>query len=156
MCGDPIKVDKEIEDGEIIDIGYEIQALFTPGHSIDSLSFYIPSEKVLIAGDLLPDVHGVPIYENLEEMNASIERVKKLDFDTMISAFMGPIDMKKGDIYKEVEDYLATIQKSVNETKQANPDATIQEFCIAALKAINVISPPVVTMFPSIQAHINA
>ena len=156
MTGDSIAVDKEIEDGETIDIGYQIQAIFAPGHSIDSLCFYVPEEKLLIAGDLLPDIHGVPIYENLTEIKRSLEKVKRLPVDTIISSFVGPIDAKTSDIYEEIDRYFELIQTSVNKTKRENPNASMEEYCIAALKAIQVDSPPVVTMFPSIQAHIEA
>jgi glyoxylase-like metal-dependent hydrolase (beta-lactamase superfamily II) len=48
---EPIKF---IDKGDIIKLGdFEIQVLYTPGHSPASVSFYIASEKILIAGDVL-------------------------------------------------------------------------------------------------------
>lgn len=41
-----------VEDGDIIHVaGVEIITIHTPGHTAGHLSFYIPSEKILIAGD---------------------------------------------------------------------------------------------------------
>lgn len=43
-----------IEAGDVISFGNsELKALFTPGHSPASLSFYCESEKFVIAGDVL-------------------------------------------------------------------------------------------------------
>ena len=45
---------KYIEEGEVISFGNsELEAIFTPGHSPASLSFFCREEKILIAGDVL-------------------------------------------------------------------------------------------------------
>ena len=58
MYGIPFKgspsIEKFIEEGDTISLGsYEFTALFTPGHSPASISFYEPKSAVLIAGDVL-------------------------------------------------------------------------------------------------------
>lgn len=52
---DPIpKVEKFIKEGDIIEFGNsKLEALFTPGHSPASLSFYCEASKFIIAGDVL-------------------------------------------------------------------------------------------------------
>jgi len=47
-------IEEFIEEGEIIHFGdSEIHCLFTPGHSPGSISFYLPKEGILVAGDTL-------------------------------------------------------------------------------------------------------
>lgn len=50
----PAKVDT-VKDGDVIELdgGVRIQVMATPGHSIDSLCFYIEEEGVLFTGDTL-------------------------------------------------------------------------------------------------------
>lgn len=50
----PSKVDT-LKDGDVIDLdgGVRVQVLATPGHSVDSLCFYIEEEGVLFSGDTL-------------------------------------------------------------------------------------------------------
>jgi len=50
----PAKVDT-LKDGDVIELdgGVKVQVLGTPGHSIDSLCFYIEDEGVLFTGDTL-------------------------------------------------------------------------------------------------------
>ena len=50
----PFKVDEVLEGRESITIfDLEIQLLYVPGHSPDSLAFYLPSEGVVFGGDAL-------------------------------------------------------------------------------------------------------
>lgn len=47
-------IEEFIEEDEIIHFGdSEIHCLFTPGHSPGSISFYLPKEGILVAGDTL-------------------------------------------------------------------------------------------------------
>jgi glyoxylase-like metal-dependent hydrolase (beta-lactamase superfamily II) len=50
----PAKVET-LKDGDVIDLdgGVRVQVLATPGHSVDSLCFYIEEEGVLFSGDTL-------------------------------------------------------------------------------------------------------
>ena len=47
-------IDKVLHDGDVLNIaGYEIHVFSTPGHTGGSVSYYIPSEKLLFSGDTL-------------------------------------------------------------------------------------------------------
>lgn len=51
---EPFTIDRHLQSGETLDIlGRETQVLFTPGHSPGSVSFYLPAENKVIAGDAL-------------------------------------------------------------------------------------------------------
>lgn len=48
------KADKYLNEGDTVSFGNTtLQVLFTPGHSPGSISFYLPEEKWVIAGDVL-------------------------------------------------------------------------------------------------------
>jgi len=49
-----VRIDNFLEPGDSIDLGdIELEVRFTPGHSPGSVSFYIPAEAKIIAGDTL-------------------------------------------------------------------------------------------------------
>jgi hydroxyacylglutathione hydrolase len=87
--------EKYIEDGDIISFGnITLEAIFTPGHSPASLSFYCKEEKFLIAGDVLfresigrTDLPG----GNYETLIRSIkERFWLLPLETVVYPGHGP------------------------------------------------------------------
>ena len=50
---EPFDVEMTLHDGEIVDLGegITVQALSTPGHTWDFLSYYIPEKRILIASE---------------------------------------------------------------------------------------------------------
>ncbi len=51
---EPFTIERALVSNEKLDcLGQEMQVLFTPGHSPGSVSFYLPEEKKVIAGDAL-------------------------------------------------------------------------------------------------------
>lgn len=50
---EPFEVDRILEDGDQIELekGLSVQVLFTPGHTWDFLSYYIPERRILIASE---------------------------------------------------------------------------------------------------------
>jgi glyoxylase-like metal-dependent hydrolase (beta-lactamase superfamily II) len=50
---EPFEVDRILEDGDRIELGngLNLQVLFTPGHTWDFLSYYIPERRILIASE---------------------------------------------------------------------------------------------------------
>ena len=51
---EPLTLDKYLSGGDIIHLGdEEIHVLETPGHSLGSLSFYLPKSKFVVTGDAL-------------------------------------------------------------------------------------------------------
>lgn len=66
--------------------GYSFEVLNTPGHAIDQISLYEPSEGWLFSGDLY--VHDyVKVFmrdENMKEQIDSIEKLLQLDFDVLL------------------------------------------------------------------------
>ncbi len=74
----PAKVDT-LKDGDVIDLdgGVRVQVLGTPGHSIDSLCFYIEEEGVLFTGDTLLGSSTTTVWD-LGLYRQSLERLLAL------------------------------------------------------------------------------
>jgi glyoxylase-like metal-dependent hydrolase (beta-lactamase superfamily II) len=51
---EPFQIERQLVTNEVLDcLGQPMHVLFTPGHSPGSVSFYLPSEGKVIAGDAL-------------------------------------------------------------------------------------------------------
>ncbi|XP_060084887.1 2-aminobenzoylacetyl-CoA thioesterase-like [Ylistrum balloti] len=80
-------VDLFLKDQEILDLGgISIQVIYTPGHTRDSISFYIPEAKALIPGEAtgIPDRTGNIMPEFLQSYTTylkSLEKLTNLDID---------------------------------------------------------------------------
>jgi glyoxylase-like metal-dependent hydrolase (beta-lactamase superfamily II) len=85
--------DGYLTDGQILKIGkHEVQVIHTPGHSPGHVAFYIPSEKVLIVGDLiLMGAVGRTDFPDcsFSDLEASLRRVMQLPGDTTLLAGHG-------------------------------------------------------------------
>ncbi|WP_346912092.1 hydroxyacylglutathione hydrolase [uncultured Roseibium sp.] len=80
-------LDKTVEDDDDILAGpFEIKAIATPGHTLDQISWYIPSLKLAHTGDTLFSLGCGRVFEgDMEMMWASLARlIRKLPADTTI------------------------------------------------------------------------
>jgi glyoxylase-like metal-dependent hydrolase (beta-lactamase superfamily II) len=135
LMGGSVPVSRVLEDGERIDIGFEVRAVYTPGHSDDSLSLYLPEEKLIISGDAIPYVRDLPIYEDLPALKASLSRLKALSSDFVLSAFCGLWNQKEqGDVFAVTGGYLAKIQAAVDEFQKMRPNAPSRRRPLCAAK----------------------
>ncbi len=67
---------RELKEGEFLS-GIEI--IYTPGHTDDSISIYLPEIDSIIVGDTLRGNLKPPyIYEDFNELQKSIEKIKEL------------------------------------------------------------------------------
>jgi hydroxyacylglutathione hydrolase len=80
--------DAYLTDGQILKIGkHEVQVIHTPGHSPGHVAFYIPSENVLLGGDLiLMGAVGRTDFPDcsFEALESSLRRVMQLPGDTTL------------------------------------------------------------------------
>ncbi|WP_417671207.1 hydroxyacylglutathione hydrolase [Roseibium sp.] len=80
-------LDKTVEDGDKVSTGpYTVEAIGTPGHTIDQISWYFPDLKIAHTGDTLFSLGCGRIFEgDAEMMWASLSTLKrKLPVDTTI------------------------------------------------------------------------
>jgi glyoxylase-like metal-dependent hydrolase (beta-lactamase superfamily II) len=92
----PVKVDVLLQDEDELPVFDGIKVFHTPGHTLGSISLYLPGQRLVIVGDLV--VHGDKIglpsraftVDKNKERN-SILRVSELNFDIMCFGHGPPI-----------------------------------------------------------------
>ena len=93
------KVDKTVEDGEVLPYCGGITVIFTPGHTPGHISLYLNRSKTLITGDALVVVNGELLGPNPQftpDMQTALKSLKKFtkyDIETVICYH--------GGVYKE-------------------------------------------------------
>ena len=79
-----IKHLRYVDDGDIIDLGVEVKAYYTPGHSSDSMSYLIGND--LYSGDTLFSV-AIGRYDlatsNKKDLISSLKKLQKLKFNNL-------------------------------------------------------------------------
>ncbi len=99
------KVDDTLKEGMVLDIGkWKLEVMETPGHSLGSLCLYERNEKVLFSGDtMFPDgnIGRTDMYGgSTEELVKSIERLTKLDVNTM---YPGHMEITSRDVNRQIQ-----------------------------------------------------
>ena len=99
------KVDDTLKEGMVLDIGkWKLEVMETPGHSLGSLCLYERNEKVLFSGDtVFPDgnIGRTDMYGgSTEELVKSIERLTKLDVNTM---YPGHMEITNRDVNRQIQ-----------------------------------------------------
>jgi len=83
-----IHVDRVLADGEVVDVaGLSIEALYTPGHAYDHISFLIEGAGVFTGDVLFKGTVGgtrAPGGTHLADLRASVDRLLALGPDTVI------------------------------------------------------------------------
>ena len=79
----------EISDGELFILGNgQVSAISLPGHSSDSMAFYISEKKMLIAGALIPRADRPTRWDLptgcLTDLVDSLKLVKSMDLDSLV------------------------------------------------------------------------
>ncbi|HLT10113.1 MAG TPA: MBL fold metallo-hydrolase [Micromonosporaceae bacterium] len=81
----PVRVDREVRDGDLLDFGGGAQVLATPGHTDGSLALYLPAHGVLFTGDIVAEHSGevmLGVFNLDREVTAdSFRRLAGLDVD---------------------------------------------------------------------------
>jgi glyoxylase-like metal-dependent hydrolase (beta-lactamase superfamily II) len=86
-----VKVDRTLQDGDVLPYGGGTRILFTPGHTPDHISLYHEPTKTLISGDALTSQDGLllsPAREFTPDWNsaiASVSKLQELDIETVIT-----------------------------------------------------------------------
>jgi len=79
---EPFAVDHSLADGETVELGPDLnlRAIATPGHTRDSMCFYVPEKKMLFTGEALGimDPNGYIFSEWLSDYNQYFESMQKL------------------------------------------------------------------------------
>jgi len=84
---DSISVDQTVKDGDEFNLGSDwvIQVMATPGHTRDSVSYYIPKIKALIPGEATGVLNGnYDIQSEFSSSYHSLERLATLDVEILL------------------------------------------------------------------------
>jgi hydroxyacylglutathione hydrolase len=112
LVGGPVKVDRILYDGDVIDLGGEtgLRVLHTPGHSPGSISLWMPSKKALFSADAVPIPGEMPIYDDILSSARSIQRLRSIgDIEVLLSAWDDPRFGE--DAYLAMDDGLDYLQR---------------------------------------------
>jgi len=109
----PVKVDRALQDGDILPDCGGIQVIYTPGHSPDHISLYHIPSKTLIAGDALTAEDGVLMPFNPDftpdkkTALQSIAKLLELEIETVIAYHGG---VCTGDVKKRLQDMIQNVR----------------------------------------------
>ncbi|MEV0590595.1 MBL fold metallo-hydrolase [Nonomuraea cavernae] len=91
----PCRVDRELEDGDLIGFGGGARVIATPGHTAGSIALHLPDEGVLFTGDTVAHVNGqvMPGVFNIDrdETLRSFRRLADLDAEVACVGHGDPI-----------------------------------------------------------------
>jgi glyoxylase-like metal-dependent hydrolase (beta-lactamase superfamily II) len=114
--------DRHVDDGASVDVpGWDITAVWTPGHTPGHVCFHVPEQRILLSGDhVLPaitphisisrrDRAGDPLGDFLD----SLQKVARLDTGEVLPAHrhrFGDLPQRVSDITRHHHDHLADIE----------------------------------------------
>ncbi|NYT19999.1 MAG: MBL fold metallo-hydrolase [Methanosarcinales archaeon] len=117
LTGGPVKVDRVLEDGDVIDLGdrLSLRVIYTPGHSKGSISLLLSPDNVLFSGDSIPLVGDIPIYDDVSAVLSSLRKLREIDdIRVLLSSWDDPIE---GDeVYRAIDkgaDYVKKVHEAV-------------------------------------------
>ncbi|GAA2415057.1 MBL fold metallo-hydrolase [Streptomyces glaucosporus] len=97
----PCRVDRELEDGDVLDFGGGARVVAVPGHTDGSIALHLPGPGVLFTGDTAANVGGntMPGVFNLDRarMLESFRRLAALETDTACFGHGDPITGGAGE-----------------------------------------------------------
>jgi len=80
MRGPPLETDRILQGGEVLDVlGWPIEVIHAPGHTLGSCAFYARSAGILFAGDAVNGRQGKPEPPIVaEDRDAAVDSYRKL------------------------------------------------------------------------------
>ena len=98
-------MDRELNDGDVLDFGGGAHVLAIPGHTEGSIAVFLPEHGVLFAGDTIANVSEVMLgvfNQDRARAVASFQRIAALDIDTVCVGHGEAIQGGAGDRLREV------------------------------------------------------
>jgi glyoxylase-like metal-dependent hydrolase (beta-lactamase superfamily II) len=93
----PARVDREVQDGDEIDLDGRAHIVHAPGHTAGSIAVYHPTRKLLFTGDAIANAFGVRgsvgfFTEDGGKAKESVRKLAQLDFDVACFGHGPPLD----------------------------------------------------------------
>jgi glyoxylase-like metal-dependent hydrolase (beta-lactamase superfamily II) len=124
-------VDEEVADGTTFPAGDDtLQALHTPGHRFDHLSFLLERQRTLFAGDLISgittNVIAPPDGDMLDYLN-SLKRLQEIEVSEIVPAHGPTIADAQAKIAEYIEHRMLREQQVIQALEVLPPGVTIAE-----------------------------
>jgi glyoxylase-like metal-dependent hydrolase (beta-lactamase superfamily II) len=108
----PARVDRDVEDGDQIDLGGGATVVHAPGHTAGSIAIHLPGRKLLFTGDALANALGVRgsvgfFTEDGEQAKQSARKLATLDFDVACFGHGPPLDKEASLAVRRYADKLS-------------------------------------------------
>jgi glyoxylase-like metal-dependent hydrolase (beta-lactamase superfamily II) len=97
-------IEKTIGDGEILPFANDIEVIHSPGHCAGHVSFLLPQDGILIAGDICSNVMGLSystINEDRSLARKSILKVAEFPFEQAVFGHGNPLKKRANQLLKE-------------------------------------------------------
>ncbi len=104
-AADPVPVERELRDGDILDFGGGAEVLSIPGHTEGSIAIHLPRQGVLLTGDTIANVGTLMLgtfNQDRARTVASFHRLAALDVDTACFGHGEPLVSGAGARLREV------------------------------------------------------
>ena len=96
----PARVDRELADGDEIDLDDAARVVHVPGHTAGSIALYLPKRRLLFAGDAAVNAFGLGppsgpfglFNEDRAQAKQSFRKLAALDFDVACFGHGAPLD----------------------------------------------------------------
>jgi glyoxylase-like metal-dependent hydrolase (beta-lactamase superfamily II) len=106
---EPVPVEQELRDGDVLKFGGGAQILSVPGHTEGSIAVYMPRHNVLFTGDTIANVGTVMLgtfNQDRPKTVKSFQRLAALDVETACFGHGEPILSGAGPRIREVAEQL--------------------------------------------------
>ena len=111
----PARVDRELADGDEIELDSGARVLHVPGHTAGSIALYLPGRRVLFTGDAAANALGLGppsgpfglFNEGRAQCAASFRKLAELDFDAAFFGHGKPLDRDASRAFRRLAEKLA-------------------------------------------------
>ena len=109
-----VNVDRELADGDEVDLGGGAQVVHVPGHTMGSIALYLPGRKLLFAGDAAANAFGLGppsgpfgmFNEDRPQARQSFRKLAELDFDVACFGHGRPLDREASLAFRRAAERL--------------------------------------------------
>ncbi len=148
--------DEEISDGTTFPVGDDnLQALYTPGHRFDHLSFLLEKQRTLFAGDLISgittNVIAPPEGDMLDYMN-SLKRLQDIEIAEIVPAHGPMIADGRTKIAEYIAHRMLREQQVIQALEVLPPGVTISQIVPQIYMDVDPKLHPLAAR--SVQAHL--
>ena len=110
----PARVDRELQDGDEIDLDGGARVLHVPGHTAGSIALHVPAKRLLLAGDAAANTFGLGppsgpfglFNEDQAQARASFRKLAELDFEVACFGHGRPLDREASLAFRRAAEKL--------------------------------------------------